>query len=386
MEPPAVHPIPSLEAKVQKGASAATTGSSLKKLFSKLNPLTHGPHAPDAGGASNPATQGGQGAHRRAGGEDMPVSRSSRIDPTSVSFQEATQELSSATLHGPLPGVKHNDHAPRIMERFLSDLAHADCSPTQFDESPPHPARETTADRSGGGGGGGGDGNDVRTAVQGNGSLRGGPSEAHGGAGECVSDHELAGLKPDSQADSDESAKGFEKDANLPSRSSPGGRWGSLVAAAALSLLLHSTVMVEGASAARASPPAKRRKEKSVEEEINDFTALLWGIAGPVLSNLGSSGVLGVAGGMAVKKLGQVLAVVLGAIFISLQGLVYLNLITVNWVKVNATMLAYFDVDKNGKVDENDFRTLVSRSVGALSAGVPSVGGFLAGFMIGLRL
>lgn len=62
--------------------------------------------------------------------------------------------------------------------------------------------------------------------------------------------------------------------------------------------------MVEGASAARASPPAKRRKEKSVEEEINDFTALLWGIAGPVLSNLGSSGVLGVAGGMAVKVRG----------------------------------------------------------------------------------
>lgn len=64
---------------------------------------------------------------------------------------------------------------------------------------------------------------------------------------------------------------------------------------------MQSAVAVDGASAARGSPPAKRKTEKSVEEEINDFTALLWGIAGPVLSNLGFSGMLGVAGGMAVK-------------------------------------------------------------------------------------
>lgn len=38
------------------------------------------------------------------------------------------------------------------------------------------------------------------------------------------------------------------------------------------------------------------------------------------------------------------------------------------------------------KLDENDFKLMISRSVGALSAGVPSVGGFLAGFMIGLRI
>lgn len=30
-----------------------------------------------------------------------------------------------------------------------------------------------------------------------------------------------------------------------------------------------------------------------------------------------------------------------------MQGLVYLDLITINWVKVNATMLCYMDFDGN---------------------------------------
>lgn len=68
---------------------AATKGSSLKKLFNKFNPMTNGGGQSDAT-ASGTATMPtlGQNSMRRAAITELPVSKSSRIDPTSVTFGE----------------------------------------------------------------------------------------------------------------------------------------------------------------------------------------------------------------------------------------------------------------------------------------------------------
>lgn len=95
--------------------------------------------------------------------------------------------------------MKSNDHAPKIMERFLSDLDHADCSPAQFDEPPPDLQWNST----------GRGGNDARSATGGGSASRSG-IEGYG-LDRGMSD-ELSELKPNSQASSDGSLKGLERD------------------------------------------------------------------------------------------------------------------------------------------------------------------------------
>ncbi|EFJ49203.1 hypothetical protein VOLCADRAFT_104420 [Volvox carteri f. nagariensis] len=114
-------------------------------------------------------------------------------------------------------------------------------------------------------------------------------------------------------------------------------------------------------------------------------TEILVKLAGPILTNLGFSGCVGAAAGYALKKVGQVVALCVGVAFLFIQGLAYTGFITVNWTNVHSAVTNALDVNKDGKVDADDFKPLVSKGLGALSQGVPSVGGFLAGFLMALR-
>lgn len=87
------------------------------------------------------------------------------------------------------------------MERFLSDLDHADCSPAQFDEPPPDLQWNST----------GRSGYDGRSAVEGGSASRSG-IEGHSLVLVRVMSDELSEFKPNSQASSDGSLKGQERD------------------------------------------------------------------------------------------------------------------------------------------------------------------------------
>ena len=52
---------------------------------------------------------------------------------------------------------------------------------------------------------------------------------------------------------------------------------------------------------------------------VESVTDMLWQLMGPILTNLGFSGCVGVAAGVALKRVGQLLAVIIGLGFIAIQ-------------------------------------------------------------------
>ncbi|GAX77693.1 hypothetical protein CEUSTIGMA_g5136.t1 [Chlamydomonas eustigma] len=124
----------------------------------------------------------------------------------------------------------------------------------------------------------------------------------------------------------------------------------------------------------------------SSELSIDSVADMLWRVAGPMITNLGFSGGIGLVSGMAFKKVGQLLAIFIGLSFITLQGLAQTGFITVNWTGVEQYVTKTLDSNNDGKLDELDFKKFVNHGLGVLSAGVPSIGGFLAGFLLGLKM
>ena len=97
-----------------------------------------------------------------------------------------------------------------------------------------------------------------------------------------------------------------------------------------------------------------------------------------VLATLGFGGVAGALVGFAAKKLTKLAALLLGALFIVVQLLVYLGWITVDW---NAVQHATTEVwkDPHGV-------TLADRFWSMITANLPFAGGFAAGFALGFKL
>ncbi|PNH09866.1 hypothetical protein TSOC_003466 [Tetrabaena socialis] len=159
--------------------------------------------------------------------------------------------------------------------------------------------------------------------------------------------------------------------------------WGRTAAVAlAGSVLLCG----EAAWAAKKAPePPAPAPAPANELTVEKVTDLLWELCGPVLTNLGFSGCVGAVAGYALKTVGKVLALAVGLLFLLVQGLANSGFITVNWTHVHGTVMDVLDVNKDGKVDHNDFKPIVNEGLAALATGVPSIGGFLAGFMLALR-
>jgi uncharacterized membrane protein (Fun14 family) len=107
---------------------------------------------------------------------------------------------------------------------------------------------------------------------------------------------------------------------------------------------------------------------------MEDLGALL---SGP-LGELGFGGVAGAIVGYTAKKLTKLAALVLGLIFIVIQGLVYLKFVSVDWNAVQGTA-EHVWMDAQGV-------TLAERAWQVISANLPFGSGFVAGFALGFKL
>jgi uncharacterized membrane protein (Fun14 family) len=105
-----------------------------------------------------------------------------------------------------------------------------------------------------------------------------------------------------------------------------------------------------------------------------DAPAMLTSLA----PELGFGGVAGVVVGYASKKVTKLVALALGLMFIAIQGLVYLHLITVDWHAVQ-TGAEHVWTDPRGV-------TLATRAWNVLSANLPFGAAFAAGFGVGFKL
>eukprot|EP01025_Chloroclados_australasicus_P012874 TRINITY_DN16169_c0_g2_i1.p2 TRINITY_DN16169_c0_g2~~TRINITY_DN16169_c0_g2_i1.p2 ORF type:complete len:176 (-),score=16.91 TRINITY_DN16169_c0_g2_i1:261-788(-) len=121
--------------------------------------------------------------------------------------------------------------------------------------------------------------------------------------------------------------------------------------------------------------------EAAVDQAADNLTKVLY----PVLQNMGFSGVCGFSVAIALKVVGSALATLFGLAFITIQALAYFEIIDVNWGKIESKGIQFLDQNQDGKLDEEDLKLFLKNNMSVLSVGVPSVGGFLFGLILGLR-
>ncbi|CAK0782661.1 hypothetical protein CVIRNUC_005856 [Coccomyxa viridis] len=137
---------------------------------------------------------------------------------------------------------------------------------------------------------------------------------------------------------------------------------------------------------ARASPAlALFKKNKQKADTIDEYSSRLVKLYWPIMANLGFSGAVGLATGLALRAVGQAVAIALGILFIIIQGGAYLGFVEVKWATVHREVIRRLDINRDGTFDATDFKSLLASSLAILSQGVPSVGGFLAGFALAVK-
>lgn len=97
----------------------------------------------------------------------------------------------------------------------------------------------------------------------------------------------------------------------------------------------------------------------------------------PFLQQLTFGGVAGFAAGYALKKVGKLVAIAVGLLFVVLQLLAFNNLVTVNWAEVQGRVEPYFTADSL----EEAWRGLVR----VLTYNVTFAAAFVPGLVFGLR-
>jgi len=107
---------------------------------------------------------------------------------------------------------------------------------------------------------------------------------------------------------------------------------------------------------------------------MGDLGTLLSGPAG----ELGFGGVAGAIVGYTAKKITKLAALVVGLIFIAIQGLVYLKFVSVDWSAVQHSAEHVWR-DAQGV-------TLADRAWDVISANLPFGGGFVVGFGLGFKI
>ena len=97
----------------------------------------------------------------------------------------------------------------------------------------------------------------------------------------------------------------------------------------------------------------------------------------PLASQLGVGVVAGFAVGYALKKVGKVLAVAVGLVFVVVQLLAYQGFLTVHWGEVEARIDPLLETDSLGAA----WRSLVE----VLTHNLVFAGAFVPGLILGLR-
>ena len=98
---------------------------------------------------------------------------------------------------------------------------------------------------------------------------------------------------------------------------------------------------------------------------------------GPVLAQLGFGGVAGWVSGYTLKKVGRLLALVLGFLFISLQLLAYAGYIEIDWTRIQRDVEPLFEPDT--------LKDFWQKLLGVLTYNLPFATGFAAGMLLGFR-
>eukprot|EP00879_Flechtneria_rotunda_P002561 GHRR01002760.1.p1 GENE.GHRR01002760.1~~GHRR01002760.1.p1 ORF type:complete len:272 (+),score=79.11 GHRR01002760.1:247-1062(+) len=155
-----------------------------------------------------------------------------------------------------------------------------------------------------------------------------------------------------------------------------------------LALLLPAvvTLALPAPAAARSQVATKIHDKMLPVWEIDAFVERMWDLSGPILNNMGFSGLLGTCAAAAFKFVGRTLAASLGIGLILIQVLAHYNLITVNWSVVHQQAREVLDRTGDGRLDQDDFKRWTKQGLIILSEGVPSTTGFLIGFLLGLKL
>ncbi len=96
------------------------------------------------------------------------------------------------------------------------------------------------------------------------------------------------------------------------------------------------------------------------------------------LPMLGFGGAAGCIVGYTAKKMTKLTALLLGALFITVQVLAYFGFVTVNWNLVRETAEAAWRTP--------DGATLADRAWTVITANLPFAGGFATGFALGFKL
>jgi len=95
--------------------------------------------------------------------------------------------------------------------------------------------------------------------------------------------------------------------------------------------------------------------------------------------------VAGWTAGFALKKIGKVIAVAVGAVFIGLQTLAYQGFITLHHTAIERKFKEMCDMNSDGKVDTDDAMVLADQVKEILGASLPAGGGFGVGLLAGFR-
>lgn len=97
----------------------------------------------------------------------------------------------------------------------------------------------------------------------------------------------------------------------------------------------------------------------------------------PALPDLSVGALLGFATGVALRHIGRVVLIVLGVLVIILQLLAYFELISVNWLRLQALTEPW--LHQGGEQGASWLRRV-------LTANLPFAGAFTAGLLLGLRM
>ena len=150
-------------------------------------------------------------------------------------------------------------------------------------------------------------------------------------------------------------------------RLAAGATGGSALAAALLQQPAPSRCA--NAAAASGSP---------LPTSIGDVSALQMQMAGV-------SGLTGYTAGFAAKRAFRVFVFTAGCVVAGLQTLAYHKLITVHWDLIEERLNSCLDLNADGTVNQRDLLLGNEKLQAYLAAGLPSAGGFSAGFLLGLR-
>lgn len=105
----------------------------------------------------------------------------------------------------------------------------------------------------------------------------------------------------------------------------------------------------------------------------------------PVVGNLTFGTMMGYCSGLAMKKIGKAVAVLVGVTFIGLQVAASSGFIQIDWEKISVSIKNKVDATGDGKIDMDDVKSYWKKLKEILTDRVPAAGGFSFGFLYGVR-